>query len=141
MRSRGSRQKSFRLLKILQSLVEKDKSVLPAFIKFQDRGKMTFPERNFLPSARSCSYEIKKILKPSKYKLLGRKLLLVSINTLKLKIYLLTVCPTYVNRSQNKRFWATMTYSAHLRCLLGIIKQVEWMMIMSGFCSRRSLHV
>ena len=78
VRSRDSRRKSCKILNILQSLIEEDKSVLPACIKFQDRGKMIFPEHNFLPFARSCSQKIKRFLKPSKYKLLGRKLLLVS---------------------------------------------------------------
>ena len=78
VRSRDSRRRSFKMLNVLQSLIEEDKSVLPACIKFQDRGKMIFPERNFLPFARSCSQEIKRFLKPSKYKLLRRKLLLVS---------------------------------------------------------------
>ena len=47
-------------LQILESLVETDKSVLPACIHMQDRGKMMFPERSFLPFARDCSREIKK---------------------------------------------------------------------------------
>ena len=78
-RTASSRKESYKLMQILQSLVETDKSCLPACVRFQDRGKMTFPERNFLPFARSCSKEIKKILNPSKYRALGRKLLLVSI--------------------------------------------------------------
>ena len=77
LRSRDSRQQAYKLMKILLSLVEKDKTVLPACIKFQDRGKMMFPERNFLPFARLCSQEIKKHLKPSKYHVLGHKLVLV----------------------------------------------------------------
>lgn len=32
-------------LKLLTSLLETDKSVLPAIIKFQDRGKMMFPHQ------------------------------------------------------------------------------------------------
>lgn len=73
------RQRPYKLMKILISLVEKDKSVLPACIKFQDRGKMMFPEQNFLPFARSCSQEIRKHLRPSKYNVLGRRLVLVSM--------------------------------------------------------------
>ena len=75
VRTRESRKQAYTLMTILQSLVEKDKSHLPACIKFQDRGKMTFPDHDFLPFARSCSHEIKKILRPSKYHILGRRLL------------------------------------------------------------------
>ena len=64
-------------LNILQSLIETDKSVLPACIRLQDRGKMIFPERAVLPFARNCSREIKKHLNTAKYKQYGRKIILV----------------------------------------------------------------
>ena len=101
---------------------------------------MMFPERNFLPFARSCSQEIKKHLKPSKYHVLEHELVLVSV-------IVLCTCQHSLNivlqslRLQNERFWAMMTYSMHLECLLGIIKPAEWMTVTSGFCSRRYLHV
>ena len=53
---------------ILQSLVKRDKSILPACMHIQDQHKMTFPECSFLPFA---SQEIKKSLNPTKYKHLG----------------------------------------------------------------------
>ena len=67
-------------LRILRSLLESDKSVLPACIQLQDRGKMIFPERSFLPFARSCSVEIKRELNPLRYRQLGRRIILVCYN-------------------------------------------------------------
>ena len=57
---------------LLTLLVESDKSVLPACIKFQDRGKMTFPHHSFLPFARACSKSIKTYLNDNAYKRHGR---------------------------------------------------------------------
>ena len=39
VRSRDGRQQAYQLMKVLHSLVEKDKFVLPVCIKFQDRRK------------------------------------------------------------------------------------------------------
>ena len=44
LRSRDNRQQAYKLMKILLSLIEKDKTVLPACIEFQDRGKTMFSE-------------------------------------------------------------------------------------------------
>ena len=63
---------------ILQSLLETDGTHLPACIKFQDRGKMRFPQKSLLPFCRECSVAIKTYLTPSLYNQVGRKLVVVS---------------------------------------------------------------
>ena len=73
-----SRKELFLQFKILKSLVEKDKSVLPACISLQNRGNITFPHQSFLPFARNCSSEIKKYLNTSTFKKHGCKVMLVS---------------------------------------------------------------
>ena len=67
-------------LKVLKSLLENDKSCLPACVKFQDRGKMMFPHRKLLPFCRVFSLGIKTYLNPFMYNLLGRKVIQVNIN-------------------------------------------------------------
>ena len=62
---------------VLVLLVEIDKSVLPACIKLQDRGKMTFPHHSFLPFARACSIAIKAHLNDIEYKRHGRHIVQV----------------------------------------------------------------
>lgn len=77
-RSRQQRRREYFVqLQILKSLVETDKSVLPACIRLQDRGKMTFPNRSFLPFARECSREIKKHLNTSSFRKVGRHVMQV----------------------------------------------------------------
>ena len=56
-------------LNVLKHLVETDKSVLPAVIKFQDRGKMTFPHHALLPFMQRCSRAIKAHLNCKQLKL------------------------------------------------------------------------
>lgn len=80
VRKRNSKQESYKLLQVLLSLVEKDKAILPACINFQDRGNMTFPDCKYLPFSRLYSEEIKKHLRPSRYHVVGRLLLLVCKN-------------------------------------------------------------
>ncbi len=76
----SSKRSSYRLqLQALKSLLESDKSCLPACLKFQDRGKMMFPHRDLLPFCRDCSLGIKTYLNPSMYNSLGRKVMQVSI--------------------------------------------------------------
>lgn len=62
-------------LQVLKSLLESDKSCLPACVKFQDRGKMMFPHR----FCRECSLGIRTYLNPSMYNSLGRKVMQVSM--------------------------------------------------------------
>ena len=62
---------------LLVLLAETDKSVLPACIKLQDRGKMTFPHHSFLPFARACSIAIKAHLNGTGYKRHGRHIVQV----------------------------------------------------------------
>ena len=64
---------------ILSSIVETDKSVLPACIKIQDRGKMTFPHHSFLPFARACSKAIKMFLNNTTYQRHGRHVVQVQV--------------------------------------------------------------
>jgi len=59
-------------LNALKQIVETDKSVLPAVIKFQDRGKMTFPHRTLLPFMQKCSRAIKAHLNCMQLKLQGK---------------------------------------------------------------------
>ena len=40
---------------MLKGIVETGKSVIPATIKFQDRGKMIFPHKALMPFMRKCS--------------------------------------------------------------------------------------
>ena len=42
-------------LSILKLLIEDDKTVIPAILKKQDRGKMKFPRHDLLPFCRKCS--------------------------------------------------------------------------------------
>ena len=75
-----SKRNSYRLhLKALESLLEYDKSCLPACVKFQDRGKMRFPYSGLLPFCRECSLGIKTYLNPSLYNSVGREVMQVSI--------------------------------------------------------------
>lgn len=69
---------------LLLSLVETDKSVLPACIKLQDRGKMTFPHHSFLPFARACSVAIKAHLNDTEYKRHGRTIVQVRICSIRI---------------------------------------------------------
>ena len=77
-----SKRNSYRFqLQALKSLLESDKSCLPACVKFQDRGKMMFPHRDLLPFCRDCSLAIKTYLNPSMYNSLGRTVMQVSVHT------------------------------------------------------------
>lgn len=82
-------------LTTLKSLVETDKSVLPAVVKFQDRGKMTFPHQILLPFMRKCSESIKSTLNCKNFKLQGRTIILKTkqsvLNNLELKADLAVV--------------------------------------------------
>ena len=72
-----SRRRRYALeLKILKSIVETDKSVLPGTIKLQDRGKMTFPHKALIPFMRKCSRAIKNHLNYKQYKIQGRRIIL-----------------------------------------------------------------
>jgi len=77
----ASKRGSYKLqLQALKSLLESDKSCLPACLKFQDRGKMMFPHKDLLPFCRDCSLGIKTYLNPSMYNSLGRKVMQVSMH-------------------------------------------------------------
>lgn len=65
-------------IKMLEALVETDKTTLPACISFQDRGKMRFPYSNLLPFCRDCSIAIKTYLNPTLFQQLGRQTVIVS---------------------------------------------------------------
>ena len=67
-----------RELALMDILVESDKSVLPAIIKFQDRGKMTFPHKALLPFMRRCSKAIKQHLNRDKFHLHGKRTVLLT---------------------------------------------------------------
>lgn len=69
-------------LKLLKTLLENDKSCLPACLKFQDRGKMMFPHRDLLPFCRECSLVIKTYLNPSMYTSIGRNVMQVRMSTM-----------------------------------------------------------
>lgn len=72
-----SKRRQYRLeLQVMKSLVETDKSVCPAVIKFQDRGKMTFPHQALFPFLRKCSIAIKTHLNRKQFLLQGRKVML-----------------------------------------------------------------
>ena len=58
----------------LKTLVETDRSVLLGIVRFQDRGKMTFPHRVLLPFMRKCSVCIKRHPNCREYKKVGRKM-------------------------------------------------------------------
>ena len=63
-------------LAVLKTLVETDKSILPAVVRFQDRGKMTFPHQVLLPFMRKCSRFIKSKLNCKQFKLQGKTVIL-----------------------------------------------------------------
>jgi len=65
-------------LLILKGIVEKDRSVLPGVIKFQDQGKMTFPHQALLPFMRKCSKAIKATLNCKQFQLLGKSVILTA---------------------------------------------------------------
>ena len=56
------KQKLRKQLSVLKLLVESDKTVIPAILKQQDRGRMKFPNHHLLPFCRSCSVKIKSTL-------------------------------------------------------------------------------
>ena len=65
-------------LVVLKSIVEKDKSVLPGVIKYQDRGKMTFPHQALLPFMRKRSKVIKATLNCKHFRSVGRLAILTT---------------------------------------------------------------
>ena len=70
-----SRRRQYALeLGVLKTLVETDKSILPAVVRFQ--GKMTFPHQVLLPFIRKCSILIKLILNCKQFKLQGKTVIL-----------------------------------------------------------------
>ena len=74
-----SRRRQYALeLKLLKSIVETDKSVIPAIIKFQDRGKMIFPHKALIPFMRKCSKAIKTHLNYKQYRIQGRRIILLT---------------------------------------------------------------
>lgn len=73
LRTPCRRRQYGRELALKHILVENDKSVLPAIIKFQDRGKMTF---SLLPFMRRCS--IKQHLNHDKFHIHGKRTVLLT---------------------------------------------------------------
>lgn len=65
-------------LKVLENLIETDKTVLPAVIKYQDRGKMLFPHPDLLLLCHNCSRAMKEKLNLQQYSLLGWTIISVS---------------------------------------------------------------
>ena len=58
-----TRKQNFRKqMSLLQLLLEKDKTVIPAILEKQDRGRMKFPRQSLLPFCRRCSVKIKRTL-------------------------------------------------------------------------------
>ena len=58
-----TRKQNFRKqMSLLQLLLEKDKTVIPAILEKQDRGRMKFPRQSLLPFCRRCSVKIKHTL-------------------------------------------------------------------------------
>ncbi len=73
------RQKRNVQLRILEHLLETDKSAIPAILKRMDRGRLTFPHRKMLSFCRSCSVHIKKTLNYPAFLKDGRKISRVSL--------------------------------------------------------------
>ena len=65
-------------LKLLNLLLESDKTVIPAILKIQDRGRMKFPSSILLPFCRLCSTEIKMTLNMTSFQKCGCKISKVS---------------------------------------------------------------
>lgn len=63
---------------VLKALLETDKTVLPLTIKFQDRGKMSFPHSAMLPFCRHCLLKIKSQISREKYAVLRSRIMIVS---------------------------------------------------------------
>ena len=59
---------------MLQSLLETDKSSLPAVIRLQDRGRMSFPHRILIPK---CSVAIKSKMNAKLFKTCGYEMIKV----------------------------------------------------------------
>lgn len=68
------KQKFRKQLSMLKVLVESDKTVIPAILKKQDRGRMKFPHRLLLPFCRACSVKIKSTLNMQALLKDGRKI-------------------------------------------------------------------
>ena len=69
-----SRRRQYAMeLAVLKSLVETDKSILPAVVRFQDRGKMTYPHQILLPFMCKCS---RLTLNCKQFKLQGKTIIL-----------------------------------------------------------------
>ena len=71
-------------LSVLKNLVETVKSILPAVVRFRDRGKMTFPHQILLPFMHKCSRLIKLTLNCKQFKLQG---ITVIVNTKQYILY------------------------------------------------------
>ena len=68
------KQKLRKQLSVLKLLVESDKTVIPAILKKQDRGRMKFPHHRLLPFCRACSVKIKSTLNMQALLKDGRKI-------------------------------------------------------------------
>ena len=68
------KRKFMNQLSVLKLLVETDKTIIPAILKKQDRGRMKFPHRNLLPFCRACSLKIKSTLNMQALLKDGRKI-------------------------------------------------------------------
>ena len=66
-----------RQLEVLQSLLETDKSSLPAVIRLQDRGRMSFPHRILIPLMKKCSVAIKSKMNAKLFKTCGYEMIKV----------------------------------------------------------------
>ena len=72
---------------VLKLLTEKDKSVIPAILKEQDRGRMKFPCQTLIPFCRACSVHIKTTLNMRSLLKDGRKISKVRLTHISIDRY------------------------------------------------------
>ena len=103
--STTKRKKSYcAQLQILQSLLETDKTILPAALKYQDRGRMIFPNRLLLPFCKEVSKVMRTTLCGEGYKSNGRQIIFIIIIFWNVFILLIFI----VHRRQGSLYLKTM---------------------------------
>ena len=64
--SDAQRDKLSQEISILQAIVTKDKSKVPGYLKYRDRGNMYFPDVSFIPFIRQIDQLVKDVVNEKK---------------------------------------------------------------------------
>lgn len=66
-------------ISILQAINTKDKSDIPGYLKYQDRGYMYFPHKVFIPFLQQVDTSLKKVVNPTSFNEHGGNLIKVRL--------------------------------------------------------------